>query len=417
MRLTDEADVRAAVRRALDGVRITDIHTHLFAPEFGELLLWGPDALLTYHYLIAETMRWLDLPYEAFWALETREQADLVWKTLFCEHTPSSESCRGVLTTLARLGLDVGPGGLGAYREFAAQFDAAEYVDRILELARVECVTMTNDPFDPAERAFWLRGEPYDRRFRAVLRIDPLLNQWGETAATLSGWGYGVDAALSATALREVRRFLEEWIERMRPLYMAVSLPPDFAFPEDSARGRLIAEAVLPVSREHNVPFALMIGVKRGVNPALRSAGDALGLADLSALERLVAAYPKNKFLVTVLARENQHALAVLARKFRNLMVFGCWWFMNIPALVDEITRMRFELLGFSVIPQHSDARILDQLVYKWEHAREAIGRVLVDQYTRLLRTGWPLETEIVERDVAALVGSNFWEFLERSLR
>jgi hypothetical protein len=49
-----------------------------------------------------------------------------------------------------------------------------------------------------------------------------------------------------------------------------------------------------------------------------------------------------------VLARENQHELAVLARKFRNLHIFGCWWFLNNPSLVDEVTRMRVELLGLS---------------------------------------------------------------------
>jgi hypothetical protein len=68
--------------------------------------------------------------------------------------------------------------------------------------------------------------------------------------------------------------------------------------------------------------------------------------------------------LLTMLSRENQHELTVTARKFRNLMIFGCWWFLNNPTLINEITSMRFELLGTTVIPQHSDARILDQLVF-----------------------------------------------------
>lgn len=416
MIVLDQENLEKAVSSALERVRITDIHTHLFAPDFGHLLLWGPDQLLTYHYLVAETLRWVDAPYEQFWALSLSDQADLVWKTLFIENTPYSEACRGVLTTFARLGLDVGARDLAASRQFAAGFDAEAYVDKVLDLAHVECLAMTNDPFDPAEREVWQRGRRDDPRFRAVLRIDPLLNGWDETCARLGSWGYGVDRALSAAALREVRRFLTDWIQRMEPLYMAVSLPPDFTFPEASARGRLITEAVLPVSREHNVPFAMMIGVKRQVNPALRSAGDGSGRCDIGAVERLCAAYPGNKFLVTVLARENQHELAVAARKFRNLMIFGCWWFMNNPTLVDEITRMRFELLGVSVIPQHSDARILDQLVYKWDHARETIGAVLVDKYAAVMRTGWRLETGEIERDVAKLFGGNFWRFLERNV-
>ena len=47
-----------------------------------------------------------------------------------------------------------------------------------------------------------------------------------------------------------------------------------------------------------------------------------------------------NRFLVTMLSRENQHELCVAARKFGNLMPFGCWWFLNNPSLIDEITRL-----------------------------------------------------------------------------
>ena len=82
---------------------------------------------------------------------------------------------------------------------------------------------------------------------------------------------------------------------------------------------------------------------------------------------------PEIRFLVTFLARENQHELCVAARKFSNLMPFGCWWFLNNPSIVSEITRERFELLGQSFIPQHSDARVLEQLIYKWKHARKQI--------------------------------------------
>ena len=33
---------------------VTDIHTHLYDPAFKELLLWGIDDLLVYHYLVSE---------------------------------------------------------------------------------------------------------------------------------------------------------------------------------------------------------------------------------------------------------------------------------------------------------------------------------------------------------------------------
>jgi len=151
--------------------------------------------------------------------------------------------------------------------------------------------------------------------------------------------------------------------------------------------------------------------VKRAVNPALRLAGDGVGRSDLRALEHLCAAYPDNKFLVTILSRENVHELAVLARKFRNLHVFGCWWFTNVPSLIDEITRLRIELLGLSFTPQHSDARVLDQLIYKWTHFRQVLARVLTDAYADLCATGWEPSAAELQRDVSDLLGGAFTRF------
>ena len=37
-------------------------------------------------------------------------------------------------------------------------------------------------------------------------------------------------------------------------------------------------------------------------------------------------------------------------------MPFGCWWFLNNPSIVQEITRERIEMLGTSFIPEHPDA-------------------------------------------------------------
>jgi hypothetical protein len=154
--------------------------------------------------------------------------------------------------------------------------------------------------------------------------------------------------------------------------------------------------------------------VKRGVNPQLRLAGDGLGLSNLTSLANLCAAFPQNKFTATVLARENQHELCVIARKFRNLHIFGCWWFTNIPSIIEEMTRMRLELLGLSVTPQHSDARVLDQILYKWEHSRRVIAKVLTDKYADLADTGWEPTPAEIQRDVKQLFGGAFEAFLAR---
>lgn len=408
-------ELRRTVARIVDDTPVTDIHTHLYAPPFGGLLLWGIDELLTYHYLIAEAVRASGIAPDAFYGRDRKAQADFVWRTLFLERSPISESCRGVLTVLKGLGMDVASRDLEAFRAAFADRDIEAHIDRVFETTRLECVVMTNDPFDDMERPVWLRERPDDPRFLAALRIDPLLNGWSEACPRLKGWGYDTSPDLDGKTLAEVRRFLADWLDRTDALYMAVSVPPDFAFPDESPRGRLIEECVVPVARERGVPFALMIGVKRGVNPALRLAGDGVGRADLGALERLCAGHPDCKFMTTVLSRENQHEVTVMARKLPNLHLFGCWWFLNVPSLIREMTEMRLELLGLSVTPQHSDARVLEQVVYKWDHSRRIIGTVLEEQYARLAATGWTVSEDEIRRDVARLFGGGFWEFIGRS--
>jgi hypothetical protein len=144
------------------------------------------------------------------------------------------------------------------------------------------------------------------------------------------------------------------------------------------------------------------------VNPELRLAGDAAGKADLRAVERLCADYPENRYLISVLSRENQHELCVYARKFRNLLPFGCWWFLNNPSIVEEITRERLEMLGTSFIPQHSDARVLDQVVYKWRNTRRTMAPILAHAYQLLAEDGRAPTRPEIRRDITRLFRSNF---------
>jgi len=198
----------------------------------------------------------------------------------------------------------------------------------------------------------------------------------------------------------------------MQPLYMAVSLPDDFRYPDDDVRNRLINEVVLPTAREHSLPLTLMIGVRRGVNPALRVAGDGVGRADVSAVERICVENPDLRFLATFLSRENQHELCVAARKFDNLMPFGCWWFLNNPSIIAEITTERLELLGTTFIPQHSDARVLEHLIYKWQHSRRVIADCLFTSYEQLLSVGRSVDRSEIHRDVEKLFVGNFREWV-----
>lgn len=404
----DAKELRRQVTEVIVAAPVFDLHTHLFAPEFGALNLYGIDELLNYHYLIAEFFRYSSLPPEDFWKLEKTKQSDLIWQTLFVENTPLSEATRGVVAVLNTLGLDTRAADLREAREFFATQNLTDYTETILKAANVSDIVMTNDPLDADEIAVWNGDKPIDARFHAALRLDRLLNGWTEAAPRMQQQNYRVSENIDERTIAETRRFLDDWIEKMKPLYLGVSLPDDFAYPEESARGKLIETVVLPTCREHNISLSLMIGVRRQINPALKLAGDGLGRADVSVVSRICRANPDVKFLVTFLSRENQHELCVVARKFSNLMPFGCWWFVNNSSIISEITRERFELLGTSFIPQHSDARVLDQLVYKWNHSRRLIGDALFDSYENLLHDGRRVTKQEIERDAERLFSGNF---------
>jgi len=410
--IQSQKDLAKAVRKAVDQQPVFDVHTHLYDTNFGGLLLWGIDEVLTYHYLVAEVMRYCGLSTDKFWQLDKKAQADLIWDRLFIKNSPLSEATRGILTCLDRLGVNLKNKSLDKARAYFKGRKAAQYIETVFEAANLEALVMTNNPFDPLERPVWDKGPRLDPRFKAALRIDNLLTDWPAACKTLKELGYKVTPNLAPNVFGEIRRFLGKWIDRMEPVYMAASLPPTFDFPAATPCGKIIEHAIAPVSRERAVPFAMMIGVKKQINPALRLAGDGVGRSDVAAVERLCAAYPDNKFLVTMLSRENQHELCVVARKFRNLMVFGCWWFLNNPSLVREMTLMRMETLGTSFIPQHSDARVLDQLIYKWVHSREVIADVLIDKYAKVMANGWPVTKKDIRHDVENLLAGNFKRFV-----
>lgn len=363
-------DLPTRVHAAVAAAPAVDLHTHLFAPEFGSLNLWGIDELLTYHYLVAETLRAEpSITPEAFFARDKAAQADLVWGSLFVRRSPLSEATAVVVTALDAFGLDPAAPDLREARAFYAGRRVEEHLEQVLDLAGVVALTMTNDPCDPQEKAAWGGGIEPDPRFYAALRLDRLL-------------------PLS----ENLQDDLDRWIARMKPKYLAISLTEVSPPPQP----------VLDACRKHGLPFATMVGVRRAVNPRLQGAGDGMSVADLSPLEALARDNPDIRFLVTTLARENAHGLCVVARKFANVLPFGCWWFMNQPSLVEETTLLRLEMLGPTFVPQHSDARILDQLVYKWRHTRRAVANALVRRYEALAVP--PREAQI-KRDARDLMG------------
>src|SRR5229473_2708935 len=208
-------------------------------------------------------------------------------------------------------GMPTGSSALEEARAFFRTQSIEEHIRNVLRIAGVSDVVMTNDPLDPEEQPAWLNGGQKHAKFHAALRLDRILWGWPRHWQQLASQGYAVEEKATGKSVAEVRRFLSDWHERMRPLYMAVSLTDEFQFPDESITSKMLAEAVLPSCREFGLPMSLMIGVRRQVNPRLRLAGDAVGKADLRAVENLCRAFPENRFLVSVLSREIQQSDAL----------------------------------------------------------------------------------------------------------
>ncbi len=403
----DYQKIAQNVSDALENTPIADIHTHIYSENFGDLLLWGIDELLTYHYITAELFRHKpELDYRQYWNMPKQQQAELAWKEMFVNSSPISESARGVVTVLHELGLDTSDRNLEKIRKYFAEFSTTDYIDKVFKLTNIKYVIMTNDPFDEKERAVWQGPGNNDDRFKTALRIDGLVNNFSQFAPKISEQGFDITGPeLDDKNLSAVKDFLKSWIDKINPVYLAASMPPDFRIDDGSNRTKIILNCIIPVAREADIPFAMMIGVKRAVNPSLRLAGDAVAKADVDVVATLARDNPDVRFLVTMLSRENQHELCVTARKFKNLLIFGCWWFLNNPSIIKEITSERIETLGLTMIPQHSDARVLDQLIYKWSHSLEIIAQILTEKYFDIYTAGWPLTQKDINRDVERILG------------
>ncbi|KAG6587144.1 Mannitol 2-dehydrogenase [Phytophthora cinnamomi] len=428
--LGTKEEVATFVRETVGSVQIIDVHTHLFPPSHGKLMLWGVNELLTYHYLVAEFLQTAPMQVEEFNTYPKEQQAGLIWQHLFVDRSPVSEACRGVLTTLHLLGLDhlVAKRDLRAIQEWFKQQDPEEYVDTVFRLSGLKYAVMTNIPFEPEEARHWL-GDPatntpppaWSRKyFRSALRVDQiLLGDWASIAPTL-------DVFKLPHTLAGVRTLLEKWIDIMKPEYFMSSVPISFEYPDENAPAssagelpngaELLLQVLLPLAEEKKLPIALKFDSVRPINARLGVAGDGVKPSDVDILIKLCRNFPKVKFLATFLSRVNQHEVTVTANKFRNLHLYGCWWYCNNPSIIEELTRMRIEILGTAFTSQHSDARVLDQLIYKWSHSRDIIGEVLVDMYEKLFVTGWKVSKSDIQRDVQRLFGLSYEEYMAKEM-
>ena len=383
----------------INSTPIFDLHTHLFPPNHEGYFLLGFKNLLNYHYLIAELLTATNIDASTFYSYNDEKKASIIWNELFEKRTPVSEACAGVLSILKELNIEINN---KSFLSICDEYDKKIQSDKnIFELSNVSSLVMTNNPFDLDEWSLFNTNDWDKKIYLSSLRLDDLILEYEETLKKAKDQISNQDNIIVT--------YLEKCYSQSNPVYAAVSLNLETFHKifQDS-----LWKDILVWLENKNLPLSLMLGVKRAVNKDFGLAGDGIGDINLKELSNLCNLFPKNKFLVTCLSLNDQHELTVLARKHPNLKIFGFWWFMNQPTIIKQILKMRIDMLGFSFIPQHSDARVSDQLIYKWSHFKKILHPILLEYYQDLLDKNFPISENILQRDIDNLLSLNAKKYL-----
>ncbi|MCP4588764.1 hypothetical protein [Pseudoalteromonas sp.] len=394
------SEVGSTVNDVISNTPIIDIHTHLFPESFTQFSLSGIEDLLTYHYLMVEALSITGMDPEIYFSMEKKQQAKFVWDNLFVLRTPISEAAKGIVTILNDLNVEFEK---NSFDELLRNYYSLNIThEEILDKLNIKKIVMTNDPFDYNE---WIlfNDEQWDRDlYCSAIRLDRLFFEKEESIRY-------INKALNREVSHEfheglINDFLNFIAKGSNPCYVAISIDGEslFALEEDE-----IFNEIAYWCEINSIPFALMIGVKRSVNPSYHTGGDGIGSDGLSSLEAILKKNPHVNFLVTHLLDNAQQALTVLARKLPNLKIFGHWWFNNIPVLVRPSLKLRLDLLGVNFIAQHSDARVFEQLIFKWGHFLKILEEVMIERYQDLINVGWPLTKSDIEADIGLLLNGN----------
>ena len=384
----------------INSTPIFDLHTHLFPPKHEGYFLIGFKNLLNYHYLIAELLTATNIDASTFYSYNDEKKASLIWNELFEKRTPVSEACAGVLSIIKELNIDINNKN---FLSICDEYDNKIQSDKnILDLSKVSSLVMTNNPFDLDEWSLFKRTDWDNKVYLSSLRLDDLISDYGGS----------LKKAKDQTSNYEensVIAYLNKCYLQSKPVYAALSLNLDTF---NTILNDSMWRDILAWLESKKLPLSLMLGVKRAVNENFGLAGDGMGDINLKELSNICNLFPKNKFLVTCLSLNDQHELTVLARKHPNLKIFGFWWFMNQPTIIKQILKMRIDMLGFSFIPQHSDARVSDQLIYKWSHFKKILHPILLEYYQDLLNKNFPISEAVLQRDINNLLSRNAKNYL-----
>lgn len=389
-----------------------DQHVHTMPSVCGpSFCLRGPDNLFDYHYAYGEHMSetWMsDSEAKAYWAMEQHQRVDLIARHLFARDVlPVSEAALGILSTAEALGLPTASGNsttvLSEWREMYADMGDEAYADHVFTLSGVTHVISTQSVFNKDECLIYLDDaniEQWDDRYMCGLRFDEYVYKPEvlEELCTLAGFPEAAQAIGQEKTQTQARKLLRFWVERLPNVkYVALSMPGSTDFSASNSRLMLTLEKIIiPAAKELGLPIYLMPFVRRQINPAYRNAGDVVERGDVNGLIDFIGKHREALFCVTPLHEGDNYDFAFATRALGNLRVWGHWWGNLNDVLVEEQLRLRLQMNGHAHFGFNSDARIDDQLIYKWIHYFRILKKVVVERCMQIQQSGWP----ITEKDM-----------------
>ncbi len=382
-----------------------DIHTHLFpwvpGSGFQSFAFFGPRRSVAYHYTYGRVFaenRLSDKALRRYGKMSLVDQSDYLIAELKKGGQEVCEASKGLVTMAHNLGIKTGSRCLGdIFGDWVTLFESmseAEYVDHVFDLSPVKRVISTNSIFSRAEYdAIYSKPdqmELWDRkRFGFALRLDELIHKRKKDGTLKAEFAQLAREMGFPEAAGDIRKsktqkatlaLVRHWVAEFGAEYAAVSLHGSTRFGKKNDFAVLVLEnAVIPACVDAKIPVVLMPFVRRQIKPLHLNAGDVVMDGDVDGLIDFMSRHKEAFFLVTPLNGNHHNALVMGTRALGNVCLWGHWWINLIPVTIETQMKERFQNLGFAHFGVNSDARILDQILYKFDHYFHILKRVLVD--------------------------------------
>ena len=398
-------------------IPLIDPHTHINPHSAASTSL---NDLLGYHYY-TELAHSAGLPKRDIEAAKGVDLSTLLIKQLeSCTNTVQySWLVEIVQTFFGYQGDRIEPSHVAAlFGTAEVKMRTANWTESVFEKTGLEALFLTNDFDDPLEGFDTSRYIPCLRTDDLVFKLDQpsVQNRIGQSTGL--DW-HGIGAVID----KLFERFVAKGARAC-----AISLPPDFEpiRPTEAEftkaidavglgsptaeQKRIVANGVFYELADrcetHQLPFDLMIGVRRSVYEQGVFQGQDLfdQRTSLYQYRRLFNDKPTVVFPVSVLTHGQNQELASYAWIFPNVVTSGHWWYSNIPAYIEADTRARLEAVPFTKqIGYYSDAYKLEFILPKFNMYRRCLARVLAEDF--VTSRGWS-EERAVELAYAVLRGN-----------